>query len=99
MVGRKIMTIGNSSNLPASISNDRISLLMLVKLLKLSTGPTTPSPGPTLFKQQETAPNVLSKSIPCDNNTNREITMMHRYRLKYACSSCITPVGTGLFSI
>ena len=56
------MSSGNSSSLPASMSNISIYLEKLLKKPKLHVGPTRERPGPILLNVAATAVKLVVKS-------------------------------------
>lgn len=57
-----MISIGNSSSLPASISNIKTIFEKILKSAKLQVGPTPPRPGPMLLSIATTPVKLVVKS-------------------------------------
>ena len=72
VVGEKRISIGNSSSLPANISNIKISFDGTEKNAKLPVGPTASSPGPILFMVAVTAVKLVTRLCPSSDSNRSE---------------------------
>ena len=76
------MSSGNSSSLPASMSNISIYLEKLLKKPKLHVGPTRERPGPILLNVAATAVKLVVKSKFSTEISSIETTKMTAYVMK-----------------
>lgn len=72
--GEKNIRSGKISSLPASISKDKTNFEREEKFAKLYIGPTSPRPGPMLFKVAATAVKLVVRSNPSVRIMRREAT-------------------------
>lgn len=73
----KIINSGKSSSLPASIVKESTYLDSAENCEKLPVGPTSPSPGPVLFKVAATLVKVVRKS-KLSSDTIKKLTKNRR---------------------
>ena len=94
MDGWNSISRGNSSSLPANISNVSTHFENGLKMEKLPVGPTSSSPGPMLLMVAATAVKFVTKSFPSNEiaNTEAENRMMNvmKYTLMERTTSCST---------
>lgn len=79
----KNASTGIISNLPAIILKQSRSFVGIFRLQKLSTGPITPSPGPTLLSEVLAALNALCISNPKDVSSIVVVKNKNAYIIKY----------------